>query len=188
MKISLKDIYTEFFLLGVQLLGGGYVLVPLMTKSLVEKRKWITKEELTDFYALSQSLSGIIAANISCFTGYKLRGKFGALAALLGIITSPVISILLIAEIIDKLLNISFIQSIFWGVGIAVIILIYLTIKEMWKFSLVDITSWLIFFVAFVLSFFLNISPVLIVIFSVFIGVGIKFLEKNLFKQKRGEK
>ena len=186
MKISLKDIYTAFFLLGVQLLGGGYVLVPLMTKSLIEKRKWITKEELTDFYALSQSLPGIIAANISCFTGYKLRGKFGALFALLGIIISPIISILLIAEIIDKLLKISFIQSIFWGVGIAVIILVYLTIKEMWKFSLVDFVSWIIFLSAFSLSFFFKFSPVWIIIFCVIFGVSAKFIQERFIK--RGEK
>lgn len=186
MKISLKDIYTEFFLLGVQLLGGGYVLVPLMTKSLIEKRKWITKEELTDFYALSQSLPGIIAANISCFTGYKLRGKFGALFALLGIITSPIISILLIAEIIDKLLKISFIQSVFWGVGVAVIILVYLTVKEMWKFSLVDFVSRIIFLSAFSLSFFFNISPAWIIIFCVIFGVSVKFVQERFIK--RGEK
>ena len=188
MKISLKDIYTEFFLLGVQLLGGGYVLVPLMTKSLIDRRGWITKEELTDFYALSQSLPGIIAANISCFTGYKLRGKSGALTALLGIITSPVISIILIAEIIDKLLKISFIQSIFWGVGIAVIILVYLTVKEMWKFSLIDFLSWIIFLFAFSLSFFFNISPALIIVLSLILGVTFKFIQEQLKKKLRGEK
>ncbi|MBR1908721.1 chromate transporter [bacterium] len=188
MKVSIKDIYIAFFLLGIQLLGGGYVLVPLMTKSLIEKRKWITEEELADFYALSQSLPGILAANISCFTGYKLRGKCGAFAALSGIITSPVVSIILIAEVIDKLLKISFIQSIFWGVGIAVIILVYLTVKEMWKFSLTDGLSWIIFLTAFLLSFFFRVSPVHIIIFSVVIGVLIKLLQPIFFKQKGGQK
>ena len=78
MKISLKDIYIEFFLLGLQLLGGGYVIVPLMQKNLIEKKNWISHEELADFYALSKSLPGIIAENISTFVGYKLRGKCGA--------------------------------------------------------------------------------------------------------------
>lgn len=188
MKISLKDIYIEFFLLGVQLLGGGYVLVPLMTKSLIEKRKWITKEELTDFYALSQSLPGIIASNISCFTGYKLRGKSGAITALLGIITSPVIAIIIIAEIIDKLLSISFIQSVFWGVGIAIIILVYLTVKEMWKFSMTDFLSWIIFLSAFSLSFFFKLSPVWIIIFCVIFGVFLKFIQERFIYKKRGDK
>ena len=180
MKISLKDLYWEFFLLGVQLLGGGYVIVPLMQKNLIEKRNWITQEELTDFYALSQTIPGIIAANISTFVGYKLRGKTGAFLALTGIITSPIISILLIASIIDFLLKISYIQSIFWGVGIAVIILIYLTIKEMWKHSLVDIPSYILFFIAFVLSFIFKISPVYIVILGIIYGITIQ--------KMRGEK
>ena len=65
-------------MLGVQLLGGGYVIVPLMRRNLIERKKWISENELVDFYALSQSLPGIIAINISVFTGYQLRGKRGA--------------------------------------------------------------------------------------------------------------
>lgn len=171
MKISLKDIYIEFFLIGVQLLGGGYVILPLMQKSIVEKRNWITSEDLTNFFAMSQTIPGIVAANISIFTGYRLRGKLGAMMSLLGVITSPIISILLIATIIDLLLSVSFIQSIFWGVGIAVIILVYLTIKEMWKHSLKDAFSWFMFLFAFITSFIFRVSPVKIIIAGVIFGV-----------------
>lgn len=182
MKISLKDLYLEFFWLGVQLLGGGYVIVPLIQKSLIEKRNWITNEELTNFYALSQSIPGIVAANISTFVGYKLRGKTGAALALIGIITSPVIAILLIASIIDVLLKFSYIQSIFWGVGIAVIILVLLSIKEMWANSIKDIPTWIIFLFAFGLSFFLKISPVFIIIGSIIFGISVKLIERRLKK------
>ena len=182
MKISLKDLYIEFLLLGIQLLGGGYVIVPLMQKSLIEKRKWLTNEELTDFYALSQSIPGIVAANISTFVGYKLRGKTGALTALIGIITSPIISILLIASVIDILLKFSYIKSIFWGVGISVIILVFLSIKEMWANSVKDIPTWIIFLFAFSLSFFLKISPVLIIIGAIFFGLIVKFNERRCEK------
>ena len=174
MKISLKDIYWEFFLLGTQLLGGGYVIVPLMKKNLIERRKWIDEEELINFYALSQSIPGIIAANISAFTGYKLHGKTGAFFALLGILTSPIISILVIATIMDKILSFKSIQSIFWGVGIAVIILIILTIKEMWQFSLTDKPTWLLFFITFTASFIFKISPAYIIIFAIVYGILVK--------------
>ena len=182
MKISLKDLYWEFFLLGLQLLGGGYVIVPLMQKNLIEKRNWITSDELTDFYALSQSIPGIVAANISTFVGYKLRGKTGAFLALIGIITSPVISILLIAAVIDLLLKFSYIQSVFWGVGIAVIILVFLSVKEMWPHSVNDVPSWIIFLFACGLTLFLKISPVWIIIGSVIFGVIIKLIEKRCQK------
>lgn len=179
MKVSLKDIYWEFFLLGVQLLGGGYVIVPLIQQSIIDKHKWITNEELTNFYALGQSIPGIIAANVSAFVGYKLRNKRGACVALLGIITSPIVAILLVATIIDFLLRISFIQSIFWGVGISVIILVYLTIKEMWKNSLTDFVTWIIFIGCFVSSFFFKVSPVLAIIASIVVGVTYKVLKKG---------
>ena len=93
MKISLWQIYYRFMIIGIQLLGGGYVIIPLMKKAFIEDRQWMSEEELTDFYAISQSIPGIIAANISTFTGYKLRGKSGAAAAVLGIATSPIIAI-----------------------------------------------------------------------------------------------
>ncbi|MBR2525874.1 chromate transporter [bacterium] len=182
MKISLKSIYWEFFLLGIQLLGGGYVIIPLIQKNLIEKKNWITQEELTDFYALSQTIPGILAANISTFVGYKLRGKIGAFIALTGIITSPIISILLIASIVDFLLKISYIQNIFWGVGIAVIILIFLSIKEIWTNSVYDITTWIIFLTTCFLSLFLKISPVLLIIGSIIFGVMFKLAQKRCEK------
>lgn len=182
MKISLKDIYIQFFLLGVQLLGGGYVILPLMQKSIVEKKNWITSEDLIDFFAVSQAVPGIVAANISTFVGYKLRGKSGALVSLLGIITAPIIVILLIATAMDFLLKISFIQSIFWGIGVAVVVLVFLTIKEMWQHSLKDIFSWIIFLFAFVGSYFFKISPVKIIILSLIFGLIYCFI-----KRKRGE-
>jgi len=153
-----------------------------MTKSLIDRRGWITKEELTDFYALSQTIPGILAANISTFVGYKLRGKRGAFLALTGIITSPIISILLIASIVDFLLKISYIQSIFWGVGIAVIILIFLSIKEMWTNSVFDIATWIIFLTTCFLSLFLKISPVLLIIGSIIFGVTFKLTQKRCEK------
>lgn len=182
MKISLKNIYIQFFLLGLQLLGGGYVIIPLMKKYIIDEKKWITEDDLSNFYALSQSIPGIIAVNISIFTGYKLKSKAGAAAALLGIISTPVISIILIASILDKLLKISFIQSIFWGVGIAVIILIYLSVKEMWNTSITDKMSVVIFLGTIFLSLFCKISPATIIVLSVIFG-----LMWQIYNEKRNK-
>lgn len=183
MKVTLREIYIQFLILGIQLLGGGYVIVPLMKRAFIENRQWITEEELTDYYAVSQSIPGIIAANISIFVGYKIRGKAGATAAILGIITSPIICIILIALILDKLLQFPFIQSIFWGVGVAVIILLYLSVKEIWKNSVNDIFSSVIFLATLFLSLYCKISPAKIIVLSLIVGVSYKYLQK-----KRSEK
>lgn len=157
--------------MGVQLLGGGYAIIPIMKKSVVEDKKWISDEELINFYALSQSIPGIIAANISIFTGYKLRGKRGAATALIGITTSPVITILIIAGMMNKILSAPLIDTIFGAVGIAVIILVYLTVKEMWSASITDWFSVFIFVACLIASLFLNVAPATIIVCAFFAGL-----------------
>ena len=73
MNIKLFDIFKIFFIIGLQLLGGGYVIVPLLKKYLVDERKWLNEEELYDYFAMSQCIPGIIAVNISISCGYKLK-------------------------------------------------------------------------------------------------------------------
>lgn len=178
-KITLWELYVQFFLLGVQLLGGGYVIVPLMKKAFVEDRDWLSEEELVNYYALGQCIPGIIAANVSAFTGYKLRGKRGAAVALAGIITSPVICILAIATVLDKLLQLSFIQSIFWSVNIAVVILLYLSVKEVWSQSMKDAFSWVIFIATLIASLIFKVSPAIIIVCSLVFGMAYKIIEKK---------
>ncbi len=178
-KITLCELYVQFFLLGVQLLGGGYVIVPLMKKSFVEDKNWLSEEELVNYYALGQCIPGIIAANVSAFTGYKLRGKRGVAVALAGIITSPVFCILAVATVLDKLLQLSFIQSIFWAVNIAVVILLYLSVKEVWSQSMKDVFSWVIFTATLIASLIFKVSPAIIIVCSLVFGMTYKIIEKK---------
>ena len=153
------------------LLGGGYVILPLLQSELVEKKEWITDDDLVEYYALSQSVPGIIAANISVFTGYKLNGFIGALAAVLGVITPAFLAIILLASLLQTLVSLSIVQSIFWGVGIGVIMLLYLATKEMWNKSITDKFTCIIFITAFILSACFKISPALIIIGTIIIGI-----------------
>ena len=73
-KIRLVNIFLTFLKVGIILLGGGYVILPILQSEIVEKKNWLTSEELIDYYAISQSLPGLIAINISIFVGYKVRG------------------------------------------------------------------------------------------------------------------
>ena len=179
-RVSLFKLYFAFLMTGIELLGGGFVIVPVLTKHIITKRRWITRNELAKYYALSQSLPGIIAVNTATFVGYKLRGKWGALVSILGLITSPFIVICLIANILSRLTDLSIIQDIFYGVGLAVVVLIYLGVKEMWKFSVVDFVSVVIFVGAFCGSYFFNLSPVMIVIASILYGVFMKFIGEKM--------
>ncbi len=171
MEKSFYSIFKTFFKVGTMLLGGGYVILPLLQSEIVEKRKWISSEELTEFYALSQSVPGIIAANISVFTGYKLKGFVGALAAVLGVITPAFLAIILLASLLQTLVSLNIVQNIFWGVGIGVIMLLYLATREMWNKSIVDKFTCIIFITTFLLSACFKFSPALIIIGAIIAGI-----------------
>ena len=153
------------------LLGGGYVILPLLQSELVEKKGWIDSDGLCEYYALGQSVPGIIAANMSIFVGYKLRGQIGALAAVLGIVSPAFLAIVLLASILEEIVHLTFIQSIFWGVGIGVILLVFLAAKEMWSKSIVDRFTCIVFFAAFILSSCFHVSPAIIIILAIVSGV-----------------
>lgn len=181
MEKTFWNIYKTFFKVGTLLLGGGYVILPLLQSELVDKKRWATHDELCEFYALGQSLPGIIAANMSIFVGYRLLKQKGAFAAASGIITPAFLSIILIAKILEELINLKFIQSIFWGVAVGVVILILLAVKEMWNKSVIDKFTMVVFMSAFILSCF-RVSPVLVIITSAVAGI----IYRLIINKKKG--
>lgn len=170
MNKSFYSIFKTFFKIGTLLLGGGYVILPLLQNELSDKKQWITHDELCEFYAISQSIPGIIAANISIFTGYKIYGRKGAIAATLGVILPAFIAIVLLASFVEQIIHIGIIKNIFWGIGIGVVILIFLATKEMWPKSVVDEFTCGIFIIAFILAAF-KVSPAIIIILAIISGI-----------------
>ena len=97
-KISFLNIFKAFFKIGLILLGGGYVIVPIMKQELTEKRGWLSDDEICDYYCVSQCLCGIIAINMSILTGYKLLKFKGVIASVVGIGLSPFVSIIILVS------------------------------------------------------------------------------------------
>lgn len=170
--MSLLKIYLTFLKIGAILLGGGYVIFPILKSELVEKRNWITLDELTEYFALSQSLPGIIAVNTALFVGNKCRGFLGSVFALTGVITAPVISIILIADILNLFVNSKSVQGILWGVSIGIIVLLINSVRDIWKTSIIDKFTFLIFILIVGLNLkFSKISPAWIVTVALIIGI-----------------
>lgn len=144
--MSLFKLFLIFVKIGAILLGGGYVILPIMTSEFVDKRNLVSHDDLINYFALAQSLPGIIAANISMFIGYKLKGKWGAVAAMIGVTFVPFWCIVLLASVLGALTNNSYVQGALWGVGISVIALIVLTVKEMWQNQIKTLTFILFLF------------------------------------------
>ena len=178
--MSLLKLFFIFAKIGAILLGGGYVILPIMLNEFAQKRHLVEENEIIDYFAISQSLPGIIAANISIFIGYKLRGKLGAVIAMLGVIFVPFWTIVLLASIVGALLNNIYMQGALRGVGIAVIVLIMLTVREMWQKSKIDIFFIVIFMATLISILYFKLSPVKAIIIYSIIGLGIqKFLHKK---------
>lgn len=170
-KVSLFEIFKIFFIIGLQLLGGGYVILPLLQKYIVEERKWLSEEELIDYFAVSQCIPGIIAGNISIFAGYKARKTLGAIMAIAGIIAPSFISIILLANILAGVVDNAIVQNAFWGIRISVIILILVTIKDMWKKSVNSYFTYALYFIILGAFIFLPVSPTIIIVSSAIIAL-----------------
>lgn len=179
MDKTFYSIFKTFFKVGTLLLGGGYVILPLLTSELVDKKKWITSDELCEYYALGASLPGIIAANTAIFTGRKLLGTKGAVAATIGMVLPAFLAIVLLAAILSEIIHRPSVQHIFWGVGIGVITLLFLAVKEMWKKSVNDKFSVAIYLGCLILALSKKVSLAIIIIGALIFGILWQKFEDN---------
>ena len=187
-KISLFNLFLVFVKIGAILLGGGYVILPIVTSEFVDKRNLISHDDFIDYFALSQSLPGIIAANISMFVGYKLRGKLGAIVAMLGVIMVPFACIVLLASVLGILAENRIVNGALWGVGISVIALIMLTVREMWQKSVRDKFFYTIFILALLTLLVFKLSPIKTILLFTVVGVLFKrFMYKPNEVEKKDE-
>lgn len=171
MKISLFEIFKIYFIVGLQLIGGGYVILPLLKKYLVEDKKWVKEEELIDWLSLSQCLPGIIALNISIFSGYNLRKLKGAIAAIFGLLLPSFLIILLIATFISNFQDNKFIQDAFFGIRLSIIVLIFSMICDIYKKAVLSKFANFLFLLILILILSTNLSPTILVIVSILIAL-----------------
>ena len=167
----IRELFLVFAKMGMFTVGGGYAMMPIMKSELIEKRGWITDDELLDYYAIGQCTPGIIAVNVATFVGKKVKGFWGAAAATIGVIFPSVIIIMIIASFINNFSDLWFVQSAFSGIRVVVVILILNTIISMWKKSVKNVFGYITFGLAFVLSFFNIVSSAIVVVLSGIAGV-----------------
>ena len=148
---ELLDLYLAFFKIGCVNFGGGYAMLPLLEKDLVQKRGWTTMDHLRDYFAVGQCTPGIIALNVSTFIGYNKKKLPGALAATVGFLTGPIIIILVIAAFLTNFAHLEIVQHAFAGIRVCVCVLILQAVIRLWKKSVPDVLAFCVFLVIFLI-------------------------------------
>lgn len=172
----LSDLFLTFAKMGSITFGGGYAMLPILEREVIEKKHWCSEEELMDYYAIGQCTPGIIAVNTATFIGKKQRGIPGAVIATIGVVTPSVILITLIAGLINRFSDILWVKRAFAGIRVCVCVLIFNAVLKLGKKGLIDLPTVIIFFVVFLGSVFLDLSPVIFVLLAAAAGIvlGVK--------------
>jgi len=170
MMVKYCELFTTFFKIGTFTIGGGYAMIPLIQREVVERRRWLTDMEMLDVIALSQTMPGILAANIAALVGQRLRGTRGALTAVLGNILMPIVFILLIALFFRQFKDNPTVEAIFMGIRPAVVALIAAPVFTLARKAGVTLrTVWIPLLAALLISLF-GISPVLVILIALVTG------------------
>ena len=167
----LLDLYLTFARIGVCTFGGGLTMLPILQAEVVDKKNWATEDELLNYYAIGQCTPGVIAVNTSTFIGYKMKGISGGIIATMGLVTPCLIIISIIATFLTTFADMAIVQNAFAAVRVAVAAMVLNTVIKMWKTTVKDKLSIAIGISALVASFFLKISPIIIVIIGGGIGI-----------------
>ena len=171
----LLDLFCAFFRIGLFTFGGGYAMLPLLQREIVEKKHWATEEELLDYFAVGQCTPGIIAVNTATFVGFKEKKLSGAIVATLGIVSPSLVIITVIAALLSNFAHIAAVQNAFAGIRVAVCVLILNSIVKLWKKSVVDKLTLGVFIAVFLGSVLLShVSPVVFIVAAAVLGIVVR--------------
>ncbi len=171
---QLFRLFFIFFKMGAVCFGGGYALLPLIEREIVEKYGYATNEEINDYFAIGQCTPGIIAVNVSTFVGYKQGGIPGAIFSTFGFVAPSIIIICIIASVLTSFSELAVVNYAFGGIRVCVCALIINAVIKFKKTSVVDTFTLIICIAVFILSVFTPVSPAIFVIAAGAAGFIIK--------------
>lgn len=163
---ELINLFVSFFKIGIMTFGGGYAMLPMLEREIVNNHKWATLEEIMDYFAIGQCTPGVIAVNTATFIGYKQKRIIGGIAATLGVITPSIIIICALAGIIDMFADNKYVQHAFAGISVAVCALLVQAITKLIKGGIKDTFGLIVAVCSLIVSLVLGLSPIIIVIIA----------------------
>ena len=175
---ELWELFSSFARIGGFTFGGGYAMLPMLQKEVVEKRQWATEDEMLDYFAIGQCTPGVIFINTATFIGYKQKGIPGAIAATVGSVFPSLCIVMFIAAVLKNFAELAVVQHAFAGIRVVVSVLILNAVMGLRKKSIVDKLCVVIAAVSFLVSVWVDISPVWIVLAAAILGI------EDLLKRK----
>jgi len=186
MKLMLK-LFSTFFKIGLFSFGGGYAMIPLIEKEIVDKRGWVAKDEIVDVLAVAQSTPGAVAVNSATAVGYKIAGFKGAVASTFGVAVPSFTIIITIAAFFSRFKDYVVVKSAFSGIGAAVVALIVTAAISVSKNSIKDRVDILVASITFLLVAFLKVNPIFLIIGGALLGGATYFFRILKLKKRRDE-
>ncbi len=151
--------------------GGGYAMLPILEREVVQNKKWATSEELLNYFAVGQCTPGVIAVNTATFIGYKRKGIAGAIFATAGVVFPSLVIITVLAAFLQNFAEIEAVQKAFGGIRAVVAALIINAVIKFFKSGVKDVTGVVVFVLAFIVAGLLGISPVYVIIGALIVGL-----------------
>ena len=169
-KRALK-LFITFFKIGAFTFGGGYAMIPLIEREIVDNKKWITDDDILEIIAISESTPGPIAINSATFVGYRVCGFWGSFFSTLGVVLPSFIIILIISRVLTEFQDITAVKYAFGGIRAAVLALLIKALVNMYKKCPKGIAGYIIMATAFILTAFLKIPVLVVIIASAIFGL-----------------
>ena len=172
--MSYLDLFLTFARIGVLTFGGGYAMLPIIQREIVEKKGWVSEAEVMDYYAIGQCTPGVIAVNTATFTGRKVKGNLGGIIATAGVVFPSVVIITILAALIHGFADLQPVQDALAGIRICVCVLVFNAVVKMWKKAVIDKVTLILYLAILIASVFLDASPVLMVVIAAAAGLIVK--------------
>ena len=183
MKEKLRTcltLFLTFLKIGAFTFGGGYAMIPIIEKEMVEKHKWIKSEDILDIFAIAESTPGPIAINSATFIGYKIGGVFGSFCATFGVVLPSFVIISIISLVLREFSDIKAVQYAFNGIRAGVLALIIKALVSMYKKAPKGLFSYILMGASFILAAFTDINVIFVII-----GCGLAGLINSLIIKRR---
>ena len=162
-KAGLWELFLTFAKIGVMTFGGGYAMLPILQREIVETKRWATDEDLANYFAIGQCTPGIIAVNTATFIGHRTRGIPGGIMATLGVAFPSVVIISLLAGVIQAFEGNAIVVKAFTGIRACVCVLILNAVLKLWKSAVKDKLTLGVFLIVLALALFTGVSPAVVV-------------------------